>query len=301
MIGRKRKQSLWAGMLVVLAAPLLARADFEPMKMTFEPQDSSVYAPPEPFREDQGSNLGGVNLDFKFSYMSDYVYRGVDRSSFIGRSKKPNLQFEGTVEFNTGKLPHPFFGIFTNLFNNDPVSRFQEIRPYAGFNWNLRPILVSFGVTSYIYPERDAFNTSEVWVKATLDDSLLFRTEKPVFSPYGFAAYDYDKNNGFYLEAGLSHDFPIEDWGLTLTVVGDVAYISHIRQVFIFVNPKSTGFQHYDAGLIGTYQLNKPLHVSQRFGEINLKGYLYYTDGIDKQLTHAAAKVWGGFGVEFKY
>src|SRR5947209_14644220 len=140
---RKRNRTGWSDLcfavvatlavLSVAAAAPRARAEFQPMKLTLLPEDESVYAPPVPAREDQGTNQGGVNLDLNFSYMSDYVYRGLNHSDFPGRSRKPNFQFDGVVSFNTGRLPHPFFGIFSNLYDNDPVSRFQEIRPFAGF------------------------------------------------------------------------------------------------------------------------------------------------------------------------
>lgn len=306
---RKRDRTGWFKLFSAVAAALLGvsatlsarAADIQPLKLSFAPDDESVYAPPQPAREEQGSNQGGVNLDLSFNYMSDYVYRGINHSDFPGRSRTANLQFDGKVSFNTGRLPHPFFGVFTNLYDNDPVSRFQEIRPFAGFEWNLRPVNVVAGVNSYIYPEREHFNTAEAFLQLTLDDSLLFRTERPLFSPYVYGAYDYDKNDGYYIEAGVSHDVVFEDWGLTLTFFGDVGYMSNIHQQFIFVAQKGSGFQHYDVGMVATYQLNNLLHVSRRYGEINLRGYLNYTDGINRQLLHSDSTVWGGAGIQFKY
>ena len=257
--------------------------------------------PPAAPREDQGINMGGVNLDLKITYLSDYLYRGVDHSSFSNRSKKPNVQFDGTISFNTGKLPHPFIGVFANIFGADPVSRFQEIRPFAGLEWNIRPITFAAGINAYIYPEREKFNTSEVWGRLTFDDSILFRTEQPLFSPYVYGAYDYDLNRGWYLEAGIKHDFVIEDTGLVFTALADVGYVNNIRQQFIFTSPKTNGLQHYDVGLTAAYSLNRFFHFSRRFGDVSLNGYLYYTSGIDKQILHSDSKVWGGVGVQFKY
>ena len=39
----------------------------------------TVYAEPGPPREDQGVNAGGVNLDLRVSYLTDYVYRGMNQ------------------------------------------------------------------------------------------------------------------------------------------------------------------------------------------------------------------------------
>jgi hypothetical protein len=279
----------------------LAQAEIPVYKLSLLPEDESVYAPPAAPKEEDGANLGGVNLDLKITYLNDYIYRGVNHSAFVGRTAKPNVQFDGTVFFNTGKIPHPFFGLFANVYNNDPVSRFQEIRPFGGLEWTLRPFTIVGGVNAYIYPEREVFNTAEVWSRLTFDDSVLFKSERPMLSPYGYAAYDYDKSSGFYLEAGLKHDFVIEDTGLTFTVLGDVGYFAGIRQQFIFVTKKRNGFQHYDIGLIGSYSLNNLLKIKHRYGDVSLNGYLYYTDGINHDIMAVKSKIWGGVGVQFKY
>jgi hypothetical protein len=283
-------------------ASAVPAAEFPDYKFSLLPEDESVYAPPAAPRENAGTNQGGVNLDLKMTYLSDYLYRGVNHSFFPGRSGKPNAQFEGAVTWDTGRLPHPFIGVFVNLYNDDPVSRFQEIRPSAGLDWKIRPLDFTFGVTSYIYPEREKlFNTSEVWTRITFDDSILWKTERPIFAPYGFAAYDYDKNHGFYFEAGIQHDFIIEDTGITLTAFADVGYINGIRQQFIFFNKERFGFQHWDVGLIGRYSLNRLFHFSDRYGEVTLNGYLNYTAGINRDVIVSATKVWGGVGLQFRY
>src|SRR5688500_1402116 len=176
----------------------------------------TVYAEPGPPREDQGVNAGGVNLDLRVSYLTDYVYRGIDKSEMLaadpgdegpgeeieGSEDAPNLQVALQIEFNLGRAPHPFAGVFANVFDDDPVSRFQEIRPFVGLEWSLRPFVLAAGHTTYIYPEREDLNTAEVWASVTLDDSVLWRTDDPVLSPYVYAAYDYDIYDGLYVEAG---------------------------------------------------------------------------------------------------
>jgi hypothetical protein len=294
----------WIAMVagfISTAVTSCARGEFPDYKFSLLPEDESVYAPPTVPREDQGINQGGVNVDLTFTYLSAYIYRGVDHTKFPGRTQKPDLQFEGKVSFNTGKFPHPFVGVFANVYNADPVSRFQEIRPYGGVEWTLRPFTVAAGVNAYIYPEREALNTAEVWMRITFDDSTLFRTERPLLSPYVYGAYDYRLNNGTYLEAGIKHDFIIEDTGVTVTVFGDIAYIDGIKQVFIFKNKLSHGLQHYDAGLIVSYSLNHLFHFSRRYGDVSLNGYLTYTDGINRKVLHADTTVWGGVGLVFKY
>lgn len=271
-----------------------------PRALSLAPADSSVYAPPQAPREDEGINQGGVHIDLTVRYLTDYVFRGVDVSEVGGAEDAPNLQFDGKLSFDLGKLPHPFVGAFVNVYDSDPISRFQEIRPYFGMDWNLRPFLVESGITFYIYPERDDVNTTEVYTQVTFDDSWLFKTDKPIFSPYVYAAYDFDKYDGWYIEAGVRHDFTIEGTGLTVSPIARIAYA--YNNPFFSTTPggKDTGLQHYEVGLLGSYSLNQLFRFSPRFGTFTLEGYLYYSDRTSTDLR-ADIQIWGGMGIGFKY
>ena len=277
----------------------------------------SIYLPPGPPREEEGVNEGGVNFNFRASYLTDYVYRGVDQSerlsslsedgefipgADLGAEDAPNSQFDASVEFNLGRLPHPVAGVFVNVYNDDPVSRFQEIRPYIGFDWDLRPLRIAAGQISYIYPEREGLNTNEIWASVTFDDSRLWRREKPLLAPYVYGAWDYDLYDGFYIEAGVRHQFEIEDTGITITAVADVAYVLNNAQFadLLADEPEDSGFQHYDVGLIGSVSLNRVIGIPARYGQWTLEGHLYYTDGINTGLR-ADTQVWGGAAIGFSY
>ena len=277
----------------------------------------SIYQPPGPPRVEEGVNNGGVNFDLRVSHLTDYVYRGIDQSERlasldnlgnptsagrVGHEDAPNLQFDGFLKLNLGRNPHPVAGVFVNVYNDDPVSRFQEIRPYFGFDWNLKPLRIQAGQISYVFPEREGLNTQEAWASVTFDDSRLWRTERPVFSPYAYVAYDYDLYDGLYAEVGMRHEFELEDTGIMITALANVAYVAN-HELFIDPDapePQDTGFQHLDVGLIGTYSLNKLMGIPRRYGQWTLNGYLYYTDGINEGLR-ADTQVWGGAAIGFRY
>ncbi len=286
------------------------RAQVALPSLSLQPDPESVYAPPAPPRENEGVNEGGVTLTLSVSYFTDYVHRGLELFELpefnpdpIGSEDRANLQINGKLSFDLGKIPHPFVGAFVNSAESDPISTFQEIRPYVGFDWNLRPLLVSAGYTSYIYPDRDALETQEIWGRVELDDSYFLRSEEPLLSPYVMVAYDIDLYDGFYAEAGVGHDFRFEDIGLTLRTEAHVAWVSQYE--LYDEDPtddeeEPSGLQHYQLGLIGTYSLNELLNVSRRYGEWSFVGYLYYTDGIDHDLR-ATEQLWGGAGISFRY
>ncbi len=290
--------------------PTAAEADAATLgaKYLLLDDQETIYAPVRPPRPDEGINDGGVNFNLNVSYLTAYVYRGIDRSKHLDLTSTAravgnaeNFQFDGEMEFNLGRLPHPFVGLFVNVFNNDPVSRFQEVRPYLGLDWKIRPFDISVGQITYIFPERDGLNTQEVFAKVSFDDSVLFHTAAPMFSPYAYGAFDYDRYNGYYLEAGVKHDFEIEETGIVVTAVADVAYVTNNGQFASLVGLTSdSGFQHFDLGLVGTYPLNNLLNIPRRYGEFDVKGYLFYTDGIDNKLR-ADTQIWGGIGIGFRY
>jgi len=278
----------------------------EPPRLTLEPQDTSVYALPTPATTDEGANTGGVNIDMRVNYLSDYLYRGVDRTHFIDTNtsgpfanERANFQFDGKLFWNLGKLPHPFIGIFANVLDQDPISTFQEVRPVFGAEWRIRPLILSAGHNAYIFPDRSILNTSEGWGKIALDDSVLLRSDEPLLTPYFMAAYDYDLYNGWYFQAGVSHDFAIEGTGITFTAEAAVGGVIG-QQAFAGPRGKDTGFQHYEATLTGRYNLNQVLNIPARFGQWSINGYLFYSDGLNNHLR-ADTQLWGGAGIQFSY
>src|SRR4051812_6063386 len=50
-----------------------------PLWLQQDPYES-IYLPPGPPREEEGVNAGGANFNLRISYVTDYVYRGVDQS-----------------------------------------------------------------------------------------------------------------------------------------------------------------------------------------------------------------------------
>ncbi len=283
-------------------------------KLLALPDPPTVYAPIEAEREEDGTNKGGANVELDFRYLTDDVYRGVSHNRavysnvpgqpVVGKLHASNFQADAKVSFNLGRLPHPFVGVFANINDSDPLSRFQEIRPFFGFDYTIRPLVFSVGLNAYIYPERERFNpspnTAETYIRLSLDDSYFFLTPKPILSPYVYGAYDYQRNKGWYLEAGLKHDFDFEDFGFTLTPYGDVGYVSHFPQQFVTVSPHSSGFQHYDLGLTGTFSLNHLFHMTPRYGQFAIEGYLTYTGRFSNAIL-ANSEVWGGVGLKFRY
>ena len=309
-----------AGVSVVLVSLCAAdaqsiSADLVPPPLDLSMQvraPESIYAPPEAMAEEQAVNNGGVSFTLNATFFSDYIFRGIDRSESSGTEDSGNTEVEGQMRFELGKLPDLFMGVFTNINDSDPISRFQEIRPYFGLELTARPIIFTVGNTFYIYPDRDQFNTAEVFARIMLDDSYFFRSDDPVFSPYVLGAWDYDKYDGFYIEAGVRHDFKLEELPLTISPIARCAFVLNQASFAKPTGPVSdpsfefsttgddTGFQHYELGMEMSYGLNGLLNIPARYGKFDVIGYLFYTDGLENDLR-ADTQIYGGVGVGFRY
>jgi hypothetical protein len=282
------------------ATPLNA-LDSQPLYADDDLNDESIYANPTFAPSEPAVNNGAVHFELHALYADNYVYRGVDHNAVAKHGSSLNLLLDGLLTFDLGKYPHPFVGLFADIYNSDPVSRFQEIWPYVGLTWDLRPFELEAGHNSYIYPEREGFDATEVYGKVTFDDSWVTNSDQPFLSPYFYGAYDYHTNKGWYLEAGVHHDLDIPDWGVKFTVYSAVGYIINFQQQFIDINNvQDTGWQHVDVGLNASYSLNSLLNVSKRYGEFDLQGFMEYTSKLNADVT-GNNLLWGGGGIGFKY
>jgi hypothetical protein len=288
-----RSVALAAGFVVLSVAPVLA-----------QPVPESVYPPPEPLvSEDPRVAQTGIHFDFEARYMTDYVWRGIERFDAGHHEDSANVQIEPRLTLDLGKLPHPYVSVFFNTSESDEVSNLQEIRPEVGFDWDIRPVTVSAGYTSYIFPDRDGIDTGEIFLGFTFDDSQFFHSERPVFHPYVRGAFDFDEFDGLYVEAGIQHAWPVEGTGLTFLFNAHVGYVN--GQGLFSLDPTDTsldssGFQHYQVGLTARYRMNELLNIPDRFGQLTVIGYLNYTDGIENELQ-ATTQIWGGAGISLRF
>lgn len=270
-------------------------------------QNETVYAPPAPAAPDQGTNQGGVNFELDAIYVSNYVYRGVDYSKAVDPktldrgSSNTDSYADATMTLDLGpKMPHPFVSVLANIYDSDPISKFQVFEPSIGANYTLQPITVTLALQSSIYPKREDFDTSEVYGRIDLNDARLWRSDRPVLSPYVMGAYDYVIDNGSYFETGIRHDFVFDDLHLTISPIGRVAYTLGWQQQFTFIQENGSGWQHWDLGLEAKYALNSLLNVSKRWGEWYVKGYLFHTEHL-AHTTVGQSVDWGGIGIGFEY
>jgi hypothetical protein len=293
MIGEmKDNRSIRNGVLVSMICSAAALGQAVP---------DSVYPPPEPgqtYGEPDELSRPGVSFGLDVTYLTDDVWRGIERFDSVRDEDELNLQIHNRLAFDLGKLPHPFVDLHVNIADGDPISSFQEVRPTVGFDWKVKPITISAGHINYIFPDREEFDSAEVFLKLTLDDGALFKADRPILSPYVFAAYDYDTWEGLYVQAGVKHEMPIENTDLVLSFRGSVSYVN--GQGLFSLGDDDSGFQSWEVGFSARYTFNKALNIPDRYGQWSVIGYLNYTDQIDTELN-ATNQLWGGMGLSFEF
>src|SRR5690606_16741966 len=78
-----------------------------PAMRVASPDVPSVYAPPAPPSPTDGVNQGGVHIDLRVNYMTDYVFRGIEILEVPASEDVANLQVEAKLQWDLGRLPSP--------------------------------------------------------------------------------------------------------------------------------------------------------------------------------------------------
>ena len=268
----------------------------------------TVYSPPggpaAATREPQGPRL---KWELTLGYASAYVYRGIDHSATIGdtagtidEAGGPSFQFAGRVTLDSGGPWKPFVELFSNYWDSEATSNWQEVRPTVGVQWQSAPASISLGATSYFYPDRAGDNTNEVFIRADANDGALLGQKQPILNPYALIAYDVDAKGGWYGELGVSHNWAVPGTGLTVTPVARVAYTYGLDEAFIFQTSRSgTGWQHADLGLMLSYRLNTLLNLPESDGQWMLGGFIFRTEHL-ADATLGDSLTWGGVSLTWK-
>ena len=110
----------------------------------------------------------------------------------------------------------------------------------------------------------------------------------------------------------MRHDWELEDLPIVISPIARAAYVINHKAFreggLTGVDPSfeagttgdDTGLQHYEVGLEIAYRLNELLTIPARYGQLDLKGYLFYTDQLQNDLR-ADTELYGGVGIGFRY
>ncbi|MEM6560789.1 MAG: hypothetical protein AAF656_04240 [Planctomycetota bacterium] len=225
-------------------------------------------------------------------WSSDYVFRGFEILEPGGREDSGNYYLDAQLTLERDNRPVVYVELFANAAESDPLVEFQTYQPTIAATGRIDALQWTVGHTSFFYPERPQLRSNEVFVEfeyiqntAVIDDDY--------WQPFVLAAYDYDRFDGLYAEAGLRLFVPMLEPAY-LNFEAAVAAVADHDQF------GGSGLQHYRVGVTAGYELNELLNVSRSRGRVSIEGTLVYTDGIDDDLA-STTQLHGGVGVRLQF
>ncbi len=271
-----------------------------------------------------------IPLSFGVDYtvVSDYVWRGINLSEYAGeRREKLNHQVNLSFSLDTKDLcgKGSNFGEFGGSIwfewfvgqehlTTDSDSNLQEVDFTAYWKYAIEKIgtTVELGWINYHFPRSsgDADNTSDLYVKVSFDDSLVFG--KPILNPYIAYYHDIDDVQAGWLEMGVSHDFVLKDMGcekccilkdLTVTpsLVLGVDHRYYDKVGLGGDGGVGTRLGAINYGLTFTYDLSGALNMSPQCGSIALKGFINYSQPFHDEDTLVNDILYGGVTVSYSW
>ena len=252
-----------------------------------------VYAPPMLERDDAPAadvrELLPLHGNVTIGVATDDVFRGVELNPSADGA---HAQLSARLTLGDDGLgPRPFAGVVADAAGDGGFA-LQSLRPAAGVEVVGEWGTVALGHRSLLFPD-GGLDTNEVFVESAVSEYYS------LFQPFGLVAYDYDRYDGLYAEAGLRVALakPTDNLGLNIEVVTGYA-----QDYGLLAGPDGddTGFAHYRLGVSARYGLNELLNLPRDRGEWSVLGEIGYVDGLDGRLR-ADTQVFGGVSLSVRF
>lgn len=275
--------------------------------------------------ESEGSPF---SLDLTYSLYSDYVFRGINFSEYVGEGReKPNHQLDVSVTLDLGALLgngsgtngtlnfgawFQWYAAQEKIDSDDGGQNIQEIDYYFSWSYDIEHIAttLTLGYFSYSFPNLKSINTNEWWFGLEHNDAWMWKSLWPdnddrVLNP-SFAFYqDFDlgAGNAIWIEFGLSHEFAINErlsvtpsWLLAI----DHDYYHHFAGE---PNENTTRLAYMQWGMNVTYLLGEGLGPSSVPTSVTVSGFLYFNDALGSAENNGIIQdeFFGGVSIGFSF
>ena len=115
-------------------------------------EPASVYPEIMPPRAEEAMNAGGVNFGLNVELADPTTFFAVSIKAPTATILKHRCSSTRTPNLIWVNFRIRSSGYSSMSLNSDPKARFEEVRPYFGAEWTLKPIIIAAGFTSYIHP-----------------------------------------------------------------------------------------------------------------------------------------------------
>lgn len=288
-------------------------------------------------RQDAGQGLankvawGGLSLSVDFTYVTDYMWRGINFSEYKKEGREAaNWQLGVGFEIDPAYLGAPGIGVFGGAFwwewyadqekaDFSPwsSSNLQEVdyQVYWAYNWEEIGLGIEAGWIAYHFPRlretaapdastggSDGAYNHEVYVTLSYDDSKIFG--QPILNPYFSYYLEIDDNNYSYMEFGVSHEFALKDWCGEMFLVKDmtvtpsaalgVDHRIYDKGGYSGSNQKGTKLAVLIYGVEVGLDLSSALAIPEEFGSWSVAGFINYQQSLHDRGENTNDNLWGG-------
>lgn len=228
-----------------------------------------------------------------FTLVSDYVFRGVNFSDYVGEgAERPNYQLNvyGAMDTEIGTFGATiWFEWYSGQHQLTPDSDglLQEVDYVLYYGNSIGPVDAEIGWIAYQFPQAsgDAYATYEVYVSLGMDDSIIWGTEEPILNPSLAWYMDFDDYDlGQWFEFSISHDFAmgelvemLKDFTVTPSFLVGVDH----RYLDEGTNTQMGTLVY---GLDVAYDLSSALKMPEEYGSLGITGFLAFSQGVASNL-----------------
>lgn len=292
-------------------------------------QDTGAQAEPEPATDLEAPSCP-VSFSINYTFISDYIFRGINFSEYRGEGQEEiNHQLGTSIAYSLGQYGTVGFDAWFEWFagqekinprNGD--DNLQEVDFVVWWSYDLEAIktALTIGWTHFLFPNTarnlrtDASQannnddrTHEWWFSLEHNDAWMWtwlwaENEDGILNPTFFFSQDIGIGSGraMWMEFGLSHEFQVApkvtvtpSWTLT----ADHGYYHY----FAGANRPSTRLATMLWGFDVTYDMTELLGVPDGWGSVALSGLLYFSDALGNAEDNRVIQdeFFGGFGVTY--
>ncbi len=322
------------GLAVAVTTPLTAMADEAQSARWLTALSAQGEEPSQQVEHDvlEGQEAGWakpipITFIVDYTYVSDYVFRGVNRSEFDGEDgERCNSQLTVGAAWDTGVVGTFGFTIWWEWYSGqlemDPAShtRLQEVDYTIYWAYDLReivpslPVIFETGWIAYTFNNAtgDCYYTHEWYWGFYLNDGELLGLDQGILNPYIVWYLDLDDYRGSFIEMGMSHDFILADLGMDNTpILKDITVtpsaVMGIDHRYFYPtnesNNKATRLANVLYGLAVAYDLSGALNLPERYGNITITGFMNYSHAIANKLRHdlISDEFFGGVSATYEW
>lgn len=265
--------------------------------------------------EKKWEKLVPITFGIDYTLVSDYVWRGANLSEYAREGReRPNHQVGVSASLDLKKFGTVGVSAWWEWYGGQKAmapgsdTHLQEVDYAVNWSYDIKDagVEVELGWIAYTFPNvgNDGYSSYEVYGKLSFDDGKWFGLDEGILNPYIAYYYDVDVVEAGWLEVGVSHEFKLSDdkpvlKDLTVTPSVVLGVDNRYWDKAGGTNHKSTKLGAILYGMEVSYDLSGALDVPEKYGSLNLTGFVNFSDAIREELLND--EFYGGIKIAYEW